>query len=161
MSPHIENYTMERLDSTDLAILRILQRNGRITTKELAERVNLSSTPVFERVKRLEREGYIKRYVAQLDAEKLNRGFVVFCCVKLSTLNRDIALNFVDTVKRVEQVSECYNISGEYDYLLKIHAPDMRSYQEFILNVLGRIDSLGSLTSMFVMDQIKHEDIPI
>lgn len=152
---------MERLDQIDIKILRLLQSNARMTTKELADKVNLSTTPAFERVKRLEREGYIKKYVALLDPVKLNRGFIVFCCVKLSKLNHDIALNFVKTVKDVEQVSECYNISGEYDYLLKIHAPDMKSYQEFILNVLGRIDNLGSLTSMFVMDEIKHNPVPV
>ena len=148
---------METLDKKDLDILRILQDNSRLTTKELAARVNLSTTPVFERLKRLENEGYIRRYVAVLDAEKLNRGFVVYCSVKLRRLNHDIASEFTQTIRQIPEVTECYNISGEYDYLLKIHAPDMKYYQEFILNVLGKIDSLGSLTSMFVMDEIKHD----
>lgn len=147
---------METLDKYDLEILRMLQENARLTVKEVASRVNLSTTPVFERIKRLERNGYIKRYVALLDAQKLNRGFVVYCCVKLSRLNREIALNFVEMMKKVPQVSECYNISGEYDYMLKIMAPDMKSYQEFVLNTLGSIDNLGSLTSMFVMEEIKN-----
>lgn len=151
-----EFYSMERLDKTDLQILRILQENARLTTKEIAARVNLSTTPVFERQKRLEAEGYIKRYVAVLDPAKLNRGFLVFCSVKLRRLNRDIAKEFIDTVQKIPEVTECYNISGEYDYLLKIYAPDMKYYQEFILNVLGTIDSLGSLTSTFVMDEVKH-----
>ena len=129
--------TLEKLDKVDLQILRTLQSNARLTTKELAASVSLSSTPVFERLKRLENGGYIKKYIAVLDAEKLNQGFVVFCSVKLRT--------------------ECYNISGSYDYLLKIHAPNMKYYQEFILNVLGTIDSLGSLESTFVMDEVKHE----
>ena len=147
---------METLDKIDLQILRVLQENARLTTKELAARVHLSTTPVFERLKRLENEGYIKKYIALLDAGKLNRGFVVFCCVKLRRLNRDIAFDFVRIVKDIQEVTECYNISGEYDYLLKIHAPDMKYYQEFLLNVLGTIDSLGSLTSMFVMDEVKQ-----
>ena len=148
---------MDTLDRKDLQILRILQENSRLTTKELAARVHLSTTPVFERLKRLENEGYIKRYVAVLDAEKLNRGFVVFCSVKLRRLNYDIASAFAQTVRQIPEVTECYNVSGEYDYLLKIHAPDMKYYQEFILNVLGTIDSLGSLESTFVMDEVKHE----
>ena len=86
-----EYYSMEILDKTDLQILRVLQNNSRLTTKELAAKVNLSPTPVFERVKRLEANGYIKKYVAVLDPAKLNRGFVVFCSVKLRRLNRDIA----------------------------------------------------------------------
>ena len=147
---------MDTLDKTDLQILSILQSNARLTTKELASQVNLSSTPVFERLKRLENGGYIKKYTAVLDAEKLNQGFIVFCSVKLSKLNRDIAAEFTKIVQDIPEVTECYNISGSYDYLLKIHAPNMKYYQEFILNVLGSIDSLGSLTSTFVMDEVKH-----
>lgn len=147
---------MDALDKTDLQILRILQNNSKLTTKELAARVNLSTTPVFERLKRLETEGYIKKYVALLDAEKLNCGFVVFCSVKLKRLNRDIAAEFTRIIQDIPEVTECYNVSGEYDYLLKIHAPDMKYYQEFILNVLGTIDSLGSLRSTFVMADVKR-----
>ncbi|WP_462423517.1 Lrp/AsnC family transcriptional regulator [Barnesiella intestinihominis] len=148
---------MEILDKTDLQILRVLQNNSRLTTKELAAKVNLSPTPVFERVKRLEANGYIKKYVAVLDPEKLNRGFVVFCSVKLRRLNRDIAAEFTRIVREIPEVTECYNISGDYDYLLKIHAPDMKYYQEFIINVLGTIESMGSLMSTFVMDEVKQE----
>ena len=148
---------METLDKKDLQILRTLQENARLTTKELAARVNLSSTPVFERLKRLENGGYIKKYRAVLDAEKLNLGFVVFCRVKLSKLNREIATEFTRIIQDIPEVTECYNISGSYDYLLKIHAPNMKYYQEFILNVLGTIDSLGSLESTFVMDEVKHD----
>ena len=151
---------MDRLDKTDLQILRILQENARLTTKELAARVHLSPTPVFERLKRLDNEGYIRKYVAVLDAEKLH--CVVFCSVKLRRLNRDIAAEFTRIVRGIPEVTECYNISGDYDYLLKIHAPDMKYYQEFTLNVLGTIDSLGSLMSTFVMDEVKHDyGIPI
>ena len=153
---------MDRLDKTDLQILRILQENARLTTKELAARVHLSPTPVFERLKRLDNEGYIRKYVAVLDAEKLHCGFVVFCSVKLRRLNRDIAAEFTRIVRGIPEVTECYNISGDYDDLLKIHAPDMKYYQEFTLNVLGTIDSLGSLMSTFVMDEVKHDyGIPI
>lgn len=149
--------TLEKLDKVDLQILRTLQSNARLTTKELAASVSLSSTPVFERLKRLENGGYIKKYIAVLDAEKLNQGFVVFCSVKLRRLNKEIAAEFTRIIQEIPQVTECYNISGSYDYLLKIHAPNMKYYQEFILNVLGTIDSLGSLESTFVMDEVKHE----
>ena len=137
-----EYYSMEILDKTDLQILRVLQNNSRLTTKELAAKVNLSPTPVFERVKRLEANGYIKKYVAVLDPAKLTR---------------DIAAEFTRIVREIPEVTECYNISGDYDYLLKIHAPDMKYYQEFIINVLGTIESMGSLMSTFVMDEVKHE----
>ncbi len=147
---------METLDSKDILILRTLQENARLTTKELAARVNLSSTPVFERLKRLESGGYIKKYIAVLDAEKLNLGFIVFCRVKLSRLNKEIATDFTRIIQNIPEVTECYNISGSYDYLLKIHALNMKHYQEFLLNVLGTIDSLGSIESTFVMDEVKH-----
>ena len=145
------------LDQTDLQILRALQRNARYTVKELAQLVNLTTTPVFERVKRLEREGIIDRYVAVVNAEKLNQGFVVFCSVKMQRLSRDIANHFAQTIADIPEVTECYNISGQYDYLLKIHAPDMKHYQAFVLNVLGTIEHLASLESTFVMDELKHE----
>lgn len=144
------------LDTIDLQILRALQENARLTTKELAARVNLSTTPVFERMKRLERGGLIKKYVAVLDAEKLGRGFTVFCSVKLKQMNRKVARDFISVIRDIPQVTECYNISGEYDYLLKIQAQSMKYYNEFIINVLGTIDSIGSILSTFVMDEIKN-----
>lgn len=147
----------EVLDAVDMEILRALQKNARLTTKELAAMVNLSTTPVFERVKRLEQRGYVKGYVAVLDAEKLGRGFVVFCSVKMRRIGREIAEDFARVVRSIPEVTECYNISGSYDYLLKIHAPNMKYYQEFVLNILVNIDHLGSLESTFVMDEIKHD----
>lgn len=145
-----------KLDATDLKILRVLQEEGRITTKELAAKVNLSTTPVFERMKRLENDGYIKKYVAILDADKLNLGFTVFCSVKLKQMNRDIANNFVEVIKGIPQVADCFNIAGEFDYLLRINATDMKYYNDFIINVLGTIDSVGSIQSTFVMNTIKE-----
>ena len=147
---------VERIDKVDLGILRALQQNSRLTIKELASRVNLSTTPVFERLRRLEKEGYIKKYTAVVDAAKLGQGFVVFCSVKLLRMGKDIAIDFVSRIRDIPQVTECYNISGEYDYLLKVHAPDMKYYQEFLINVLGTIDSLGSIQSWFVMDEVKQ-----
>lgn len=145
-----------KLDHVDIQILRILQENARLTVKELASRINLSSTPTFERLKRLENNGYIRKYIALLDAERLNQGFVVFCNVKMRRINREIAAEFSKIMQNIPEVTECYNISGSFDYLLKIHAPDMKYYQEFMLNVLGTIESLGSIESVFVMDEVKH-----
>ncbi|MDE5573755.1 MAG: Lrp/AsnC family transcriptional regulator, partial [Muribaculaceae bacterium] len=147
---------MERLDSTDLKILKLLQENGRLTNKELASKVHLSITPVYERLRRLENEGYIKKYVALLDADKLNRGFVVLCNVKLTKINKDLAAEFTQCVLNIPEVTECYNISGSYDYLLRIHAPDMKYYQEFIINVLGSMSNIDSIESVFIMSVIKQ-----
>ena len=145
------------LDSTDLAILRALQQNAKLTTNELASAVHLTPTPVFERLRRLERQGVIKKYIALLDAEKLDRAFVVFCSVKLSRMNHDIALDFNRRINEIAEVTECYNISGDFDYLLKINVRDMASYQHILLHKLGTIESLGSVKSAFVMDEVKHE----
>lgn len=147
---------MEQFDSIDLAILRTLQEKAKLTTKELAAAVHLTPTPVFERLKRLERQGIIKKYVAVLDAQKLNRAFVVFCSVKLSRMNHDIALDFTRRIREIPEVTECYNISGDFDYLLKINVQDMAQYQQILLDKLGTIESLGSLKSSFVMDEVKH-----
>ena len=145
------------MDQIDLQILRALQQDARLTHTELAATVNLSTTPVYERVRRLERQGIIDRYVAVLNAEKLNQGFIVYCTVNTKQLSRQIADDFARTIRAIPEVTECYNISGQYDYLLKIHAPNMKYYQEFVLNVLGTIDYLASLESTFVMDELKHE----
>lgn len=144
------------LDDVDLKILRLLQEDAKLTTKQLADKVSLSTTPVFERLKRLEREGYIKKYIAVLDAEKLGYGFQVFCSVKLKQMSRDVAKAFVSVIRDIPQVTACYNVSGEFDYLLSINAPDMRYYNDFIINVLGTVESIGSIQSTFVMKEIKQ-----
>ncbi|MGN1246043.1 MAG: Lrp/AsnC family transcriptional regulator [Muribaculaceae bacterium] len=153
---------MEGLDKTDIALLRHLQQNSNITTKELAAKVNLSSTPVFERVRRLEKEGYIKRYVALLDAEKLNRNLCILCNVKLKQHNGNLGREFMAAINAIPEVTECYNISGDFDYLLKIYVRDMKHYESFVLDSLGAIPSVGSLQSNFVMSVVKQSpEIPI
>ncbi|WP_010254444.1 Lrp/AsnC family transcriptional regulator [Myroides injenensis] len=147
---------MHNLDETDLKLLRILSENSNLTTKELSLMVNLSPTPVFERVKRLEKDGFIKKYIALIDAEKLNKGFIVFCNIKLKQHERFINNKFVEDIMLIEEVVECYNISGEYDFLLKVYANDMKHYQDFVFNKLAMVDSIGSTHSSFVMREIKN-----
>jgi Lrp/AsnC family leucine-responsive transcriptional regulator len=144
------------LDETDLQILKTLQKNAKLTTKELADAVHLTPTPVFERQKRLERQGYIKKYVAVLDPEKLDQGLLVFCKVKLTQINHELADSFTRRIMRIPEVTECYNTSGAYDYLLKVRARDMKQYQEFVLNKLGDIDTVGAIESTFVMSEVKQ-----
>ena len=146
----------EDLDQIDLQILKTLQKNAKLTTKELADIVHLTPTPVFERQKRLERLGYIKKYVAVLDPDKLDRGLLVFCKVKLKQINSEIANSFVRRIQYIPEVTECYNTSGTYDYLLKVRARDMKQYQEFLLTKLGDIDSVAAIESMFVMSEVKQ-----
>lgn len=153
MSNETESY---KLDEKDTDILRALQQNARLTNKELAAKVHLSTTPTYERVKRLERLGFIKQYATILDANKLNKGFAVFCSIKLRRLNNEYATAFTDMIADIPEVTECYNISGSFDYLLRIQSPDMRTYQQFLLNVIGRHENIATLESTFVMEEIKH-----
>ena len=147
---------MATLDKTDIQILRTLQKNAKLTTKELADAVNLTPTPVFERQKRLERNGYIQKYIAVLDPNRLGRSLLVFCKVKLKQINREIADDFARRIQHIPEVTECYNTSGTYDYLLQIRVADMHEYQQLVLNKLGTIESLASLESIFVMSEVKH-----
>lgn len=153
---------MERLDKIDVKLLRILQRDSNLTTKEIAAKVNLSSTPVFERVRRLEKEGFIKRYVALLDAEKLDKNLCIMCNVRLKQHNGTLGREFMAAVNAIPEITECYNISGDFDYLLKIYVHDMKHYEAFVLDTLGTIPSVGSLQSNFVMSVVKQTpEIPI
>ena len=147
---------METLDQTDLELLRILQKDSKLTVKAIAALVNLSPSAVFERIKRLEQQGYIKNYRAVLDAEKLNKGFMVFCSIKLKKHDRTIGNKLVEDILLIDEVVECYNISGEYDFILKVQVLDMKQYQDFVFNKLGALESIGSTHSSFVMAEIKN-----
>lgn len=146
---------IQDLDATDLKILKILQQNCELTTKELAARINLSSTPTFERKKRLERLGFIRGYMAVLDGEQIERGFVVYCNVTMRQINKDIATQFATAVQEWKEVTECYNVSGDFDYLMKICCSSMKQYQEFILNKIGAFPHVAHLQSIFVMGTLK------
>ncbi|MGV8877974.1 MAG: Lrp/AsnC family transcriptional regulator [Sphingobacteriaceae bacterium] len=147
---------MEGLDETDLLLLKILANNSSYTIKELATQVNLSPSPVFERVKRMENNGFIKKYIALIDPEKFNQGFIVFCNIKLKQHDRSIGHSFVEDILKIDEVVECYNISGDYDFILKVFAKDMKHYQDFVFNKLGSVKSIGSTHSTFVMAEIKN-----
>lgn len=147
---------MDNLDDKDLQLLRLLQNDSKLTVKELAKEVNLSPSPVFERVKRLEQDGYIKKYAAILDAEKLNLGFTVYCQLKLKSNDSYLAVEFEREILEIEEVAECYSISGDFDFLLKVYVRDMKQYQNFVFNILGAVPSIGSTHSTFVMAQVKN-----
>jgi len=144
------------LDETDRRILKILQQDSHLTVKELAARVHLSPSPVFERQKRLEREGYIERYMAVVDAHRVGNGIMVLCNIRLKQHSQGLIQEFMDVVQGIDEITECYNTSGDYDFLIKVYAQDMKSYQQFMLNTLGKIDCIGSLHSIFVIDETKN-----
>jgi len=146
---------VQTLDETDLKILRAVQEDCRITNKDLAAQIHLSTTPTFERLKRLERMGFIQRYVAVLDANKLNRGFQVICNISMKQINRQIAEDFREVVQGWSEVSECYNVSGDCDYMMKVFVPNMAVYQKFIVEKVGALEYIARIQSIFVMDTLK------
>ncbi|TWR26225.1 Lrp/AsnC family transcriptional regulator [Mucilaginibacter achroorhodeus] len=146
----------ELLDDIDIQLLKHLGQDSNIATKDLAAKVNLSPSPVFERLKRLEASGFIKKYIAVLDAEKLSYGLMIFCNIKLKQHDKAIGSDFVKDVMQLKEVVECYNISGDYDFLLKVYARDMKHYQDFVFNKLGSVKSIGSTHSTFVMCENKN-----
>ncbi len=145
----------ETLDRTDILILRELQKDAKLTTKELAAKVNLSPSPVFERQKRLEREGYIQKYIAVVDPIKVGNGIMVLCNVSLKHHSKEFSRQFTSVIMEIDEVVECFNTSGDYDYQLKIYARSMHDYQTFVLETLGSLDCIGSLHSIFVIGEVK------
>jgi DNA-binding Lrp family transcriptional regulator len=148
-----------KLDQTDKDIIKYLQIDAHLTTKELSGRLNLSATPVYERVKRLEKEGIIKGYVAVIDREKVEKDLMVFCSIRLKEHAADIGKTFVKEILKLNEVIECYNISGDFDFMLKIIVKDMREYQAFLMNKLAALENIGSTHSNFVMSEIKANTV--
>ena len=146
-------------DSTDKRLLEYLQQDSKQTNKELSNKLNLSVTAVYERIKKLEKEGFINEYVALINKEKINRNFVVFCHVKLVQHSQDYVIKFENEVANLSEVLECYHISGDYDYLLKVLVKDMAAFREFMVDKLTTINHIGSTHSMFVINEVKHTTI--
>jgi Lrp/AsnC family leucine-responsive transcriptional regulator len=145
-----------KLDALDLSILKLLQKNSKLTNKALSTHLSLSVTAVYERIKKLEKTGIIKGYVALLSKEKLEQSFVAFCHVKLIQHTQDNVKQFEKEVIKIDEVLECYHLSGDYDYLLKVHVKDMESYRNFMIEKLTNLNHIGSTHSMFMINEVKH-----
>lgn len=145
------------LDKTDLQILELLQADAHLTNKELADKIGKSITPVYERVRRLEQEGYISRYCAILDRTKIGKNLVAFTSVQLKQHAQAILLGFEKAIVKFEEVMECHHMTGMFDYLLKVVVSDMNEYQQFIVNKLARLADIGTVQSSFVLTEIKQE----
>lgn len=153
---------MNQLDATDVAILKLLQEDATLSTRQIAQRVNLSPTPVFERIRRLRSEGYIRKVAAVLDEEKLGCSFVAFCYIKMQQHTFENARKIMEAVQKIDEIAECYNVSGDYDFLMKVYVSSMKEYQEFVLRILGELDCIGGLNSCFVMGEVKNTySIPV
>ena len=144
------------LDSKDLAILNLLQQNARITVKEIADKIHLSTTPIHERIKRMEASGVIKQYATLLDHSKVKKGLMVICYVSLKEHNKNAGVKFIKAILSMNEVIECYNISGEFDFMLKVVCEDMNAYYDFHVNKLSQVENMGHVQSVFVIGIIKQ-----
>lgn len=147
---------MIKTDAKDKELLTLLQEDSKRTTKEYANRLGLSTTAVYERIKRLEKTGVIRKYVALVDKTRVNKAFMVLCHVKLIQHIKEYVLQFEREVVQLEEVSECYHISGDYDYILKVNVSDIEAYREFMVTKLTAIKNIGSTQSSFVISEVKY-----
>ena len=147
---------MKQLDNIDRQILHLLQLNAKATIKEIATAMGMTTTPVYERIKRMEEAGYICNYVALLDKSLLGLGLVVFCKASLKDHSAEALQTFEAEVKSLKPVLECYHIAGNFDYLLKIVLPDMDAYRQFMTEQLTGLPNIKKVQSSFVMSEVKH-----
>ncbi|AUX86363.1 MULTISPECIES: Lrp/AsnC ligand binding domain-containing protein [Acinetobacter] len=147
---------MRKLDRVDRLILDILQMEGRIAISELASRVNLSTTPCSERVKRLERDGIITGYHARLNPALVDRNLLVFLEIKLSAKSGDVFDQVARDLVEIPEVLECHLISGEFDYLVKARLKEMTAYRRLLGDLLKKLPSSASSHSYIVMEEIKE-----
>jgi len=147
------------LDEKDLAILSILQLNARATVKEISDKVHLSTTPVHERIKRMEESGIIKQYATLVDHTKVKKGLMVICYVSLKQHNKNAGAKFIKSIQEMNEVIECYNISGEFDFMLKVVEESMDAYYNFHVNKLSQAENIGHVQSVFVMGIIKQTHV--
>lgn len=144
------------MDKIDFQILEHLQRDAKMTIKELAAKIHLSTTPVFERIKRMEADGVIKSYTAVLDRVKIGKTLLVFCNVSLNQHQASYIEQFEKDILQFNEVLECYHVGGMYDYLMKIAIGNMDEYQHFVTHKLASLDNIGKVQSSFVMTSVKE-----
>ncbi|MFT4733670.1 MAG: DNA-binding Lrp family transcriptional regulator [Algoriphagus sp.] len=153
---------MKKMDATDVTILKLLQANSRLTYKEIADKINLTQTPVFDRIKRMEASGVIDKYVTILNRKKVGNSLTVFNQVTMTKQTLEISQKFDEAVASLPEVVECHFVSGGFDYLLKIIVPDMETYHKFHQLKLSIIPGVSLINSYFVMSEVKNTtEIPL
>lgn len=148
-----------KLDLIDKKLLELLQMDSKQTTKALALKLNLSKTAVYERIKKLEKQEVIQKYTALLDRRKTNMAFVVFCHVRLTQHIKEQLIGFEKQVVQLPEVLECYHVSGDYDYMLKINVADMEAYREFMTSKLTTLSHIGNTQSVFMIEEVKYTTV--
>lgn len=148
---------MENIDEIDKKILNILQENSKITHKEIAEKLYLTRTPIFDRIRKLERKGVINKYVALLNPDKIDKGLKVLCFISLKEHGLEPVKQFQKEIEKKSCVMECFHIAGNYDFFLKVMVKDVEEYQKFVLNDLSEIKNISQVNSSFVLGELKYE----
>ena len=143
-------------DNIDKKLLLLLQKDSKATTKQLSLQLDLSVTAVYERIKKLEKKGVIEKYIAVVNKEKINKSFVVLCHIKLIQHSNEYIKKFESEVVQLNEVLECYNVSGDYDYILKVVVKNMKAYREFINTKLTKLKYIGSTHSTFIISELKN-----
>ena len=145
---------MRRLDQKDKKIINLLQENCELNTKQIAHKINLSTTPTYERIKRIEKEGFITKKVALVNRKKVGKDLIVFCNISLKQHLMQYLNEFEEKIKQLDQVMECHHVGGDYDYLLKIAVTDIDEYRDFLTKEFSNFNSISKINSLFVMKEI-------
>ncbi|QLE02486.1 Lrp/AsnC family transcriptional regulator [Galbibacter sp. BG1] len=148
-----------KLDDIDKKLLELLQKDAKQTTKSLAIQMDLSKTAVYERIRKLEKGDIITGYTALLDKKKINKAFIVFCHVRLTQHTKEHITSFEREVVRLPEVLECYHVSGESDYILKVSVADMGAYRTFMTTKLTSLKHIGSTHSIFMIEEVKNSTV--
>lgn len=143
------------IDEIDKKLLNLLQQNSRITIRELSEKLFLSSTPIHERIKKLEKDGIIKQYITLLDPKKLNKDLTIYISVNLIKHTKEAVDKFIEMVNNLDEVLECYYISGNSDFLLKVYCTGMEEYHQFLAEKFSVIENMSQFYSSFVLTESK------
>lgn len=149
--------TLRDLDRIDRKILAALQRDGRMANSDLAKQINLSPTPTLERVRRLERDGFIEKYAAILNAEKMNAQLTAFVEVALDRTTEDVLGKFAEAARQTEEIVECHMVAGGFDYLLKVRVENIAAYRNFLGSGLATLPGVSATHTYMVMEQVKTE----
>lgn len=156
MARGVQKEEMSALDKKDLEILKLLQQNARITIKDISDSVHLSTTPVHERIRRMEENGVIKQYATIVNGAMVKKGLMVICYVSLKQHSKNAGAKFIRTILEMNEVIECLTISGEFDFMLKVVTENMDTYYDFHVNKLSEIENVGNVQSVFVMGVVKQ-----
>ncbi len=150
---------MIKLDAIDRRLLEMLQADAKINVKEAAAKFNMTKTPVYERMKRYEREGIIEKYVAVINREKIDHSMVVFCSVSLESQKLEEIQKFSEAIKSIPEVMECYLMGGANDFLLKVVVKDLKAYHQFSSGKLAALPNVGVIKSTFVLNEVKRSTV--